>query len=373
MAGRYDGSLELRKGSEAELAELRARAREWPQPRRPSAWGWLGARDELPDIFTLEPPTGSSPVGALLIAPRHEKAVGVIGAFMADSRVGSLWCALWVTPGRRREGIGRWALERVLAHCFGEFRFVKANMLVGGDDRVTQAFAASVGFCREVEIAVPTPTAWCSELVFGRVAAGVSLPCTEHPAASVHRRSEWPDVRLRRQQTGDVEWIVSELSEDDQRTTGAGLAWPESERERAAAWTFVECPETDSVGSWMVEFDGRPVGAVAATRFDPRTRTFWYGLWIASSVRRRGLGGAAVRALLRRMFVEYRCEKAFAGVASHNHASISMHGSLGFVREGVVRAAAFTGGRHWDEWVFGMDAERFRQAQTPSPNRSTGV
>jgi RimJ/RimL family protein N-acetyltransferase len=53
-------------------------------------------------------------------------------------------------------------------------------------------------------------------------------------------------------------------------------------------------------------------------------------------------------------------------VYGFNEASIRLHESLGFQREGCLRRMVYTEGRFHDEVVYGMTAEEFREKRLPS-------
>ena len=51
--------------------------------------------------------------------------------------------------------------------------------------------------------------------------------------------------------------------------------------------------------------------------------------------------------------------KVNVGVYDFNEHSHAMHERLGFVQEGNLRSVVFTGGRRWDEVLYGMTADEF--------------
>jgi RimJ/RimL family protein N-acetyltransferase len=82
---------------------------------------------------------------------------------------------------------------------------------------------------------------------------------------------------------------------------------------------------------------------------------------VAEEHRHKGYASEAVFLILRYYFQERRYQKVNAMVDEFNEASLRLHRSLGFQQEGQLRRMAFTGGRYYDQLVFGMTREEFEQ------------
>ena len=80
-----------------------------------------------------------------------------------------------------------------------------------------------------------------------------------------------------------------------------------------------------------------------------------------ASHRRQGYAAAAILVILRYYFQELRYQKVTIQMHSENEASRALHERLGFVREGAVRRAIFTGGRYLDELFYGMTVDEWQQ------------
>lgn len=103
------------------------------------------------------------------------------------------------------------------------------------------------------------------------------------------------------------------------------------------------------------------VGACSTRKVDPRAGSFEYGVAIERSHQRQGFPSEAAVLLLRYMFDERRYHKCTVSIYDFNHASIALHGSLGFVDEGRLREQEFFQGRYCDVVVMGILDTEFRR------------
>ncbi len=170
-------------------------------------------------------------------------------------------------------------------------------------------------------------------------------------------------VRLRAHETDDWETFWSH----DQDTEMARAGWWVTPPQSAAAtkkWVEEHALNRDGRDrSFVIESaEGEIVGSLSASRTDPRSGVFWYGIGIFAEHRRRGYARDAVRILLRYYFGELGFQKGHAEVYEFNAPSLVMHEQLGFVEEGRRRRAYLTGGRYFDEVLFGITAEEFAAA-----------
>jgi len=70
-----------------------------------------------------------------------------------------------------------------------------------------------------------------------------------------------------------------------------------------------------------------------------------------------------MRILMRYAFYERRLHKYYGSVIEDNVASATMLKKLGCVQEGVRREQIFMNGRHWDEVLYGLTANEFRERE----------
>jgi RimJ/RimL family protein N-acetyltransferase len=103
------------------------------------------------------------------------------------------------------------------------------------------------------------------------------------------------------------------------------------------------------------------VGGISVSEVDQTNGTFAYGVGVGREHKGNGYAAEAVLLVMRFMFDERRFQKCEARVYDYNSASISLHRKLGFVEEGRLRRHLFLAGEYYDELMFGLTVEEFRQ------------
>ena len=170
-------------------------------------------------------------------------------------------------------------------------------------------------------------------------------------------------IRLRgvEPEDGDTFW---RWNQDSEMARNLEFVWPPVSVSQVREWAATEAKkrmENDSF-NWVIEnCDGTAVGFIHTHNCSPRNGVFKYGLGIEFSHRRRGYAAAAVLLILRYYFQELRYQKVTVQMHSENRSSQALHERLGFVHEGAVRRAIFTGGRFLDELYYGMTVEEWQQ------------
>ena len=170
-------------------------------------------------------------------------------------------------------------------------------------------------------------------------------------------------IRLRgvEPEDGDIFW---QWNQDSEMARDLEFVWPPvsiAQVRQEAAADAQKKMENDTF-NWIIEdSNGTPVGFIHTHHCHPRNGVFKYGLGVDASHRRKGYAAAAILLILRYYFQELRYQKVTIQMHSENEASSALHERLGFVREGAVRRAIFTGGRYLDELYFGMTVEEWQQ------------
>lgn len=118
-------------------------------------------------------------------------------------------------------------------------------------------------------------------------------------------------------------------------------------------------PADDSMIFAIETHDGELVGTINTVSCDRRNGTFRYGIGIFRRHWRRGYARDAIRIVLRYFFDELGYQKVSAEVYEFNAASIALHESLGFQREGRLRRLLYTEGRYHDVLWYGLTREEF--------------
>ncbi|MUV89393.1 GNAT family N-acetyltransferase [Halapricum sp. CBA1109] len=109
----------------------------------------------------------------------------------------------------------------------------------------------------------------------------------------------------------------------------------------------------DGVGL-LACLDGEAVGYVRLFHVDMAARHATVEYWVRPAERRSGYGTEMVASVLTYAVEELRLHRVRARTAATNTASRRLLESLGFVHEGVQRAAAFVGGDPVDAHRYGL-------------------
>ena len=170
-------------------------------------------------------------------------------------------------------------------------------------------------------------------------------------------------VRLRGVEPEDGE-IFWRWNQDSEMARDLDFVWPPvsvAQVRRWAASTAEKMLEGDSF-NWVIEnSEGMQVGFVHTHSCHSRSGIFKYGVGVEARHRRKGYAASAILLVLRYYFQELRYQKVNVQMHSENGASRALHERLGFVHEGTIRRAVFTGGRYLDELCYGLTVEEWEQ------------
>jgi RimJ/RimL family protein N-acetyltransferase len=176
----------------------------------------------------------------------------------------------------------------------------------------------------------------------------------------------WQTNRIRLRQVEPEDWEVHfHWNMDSQMYRDSWyLPFPES-KTRVREWAEEASkakPEKDNF-ALVIELreSGQEIGTLTSHHCDPRVGEFMYGLAIRREYQRQGYASEAIILLMRYFFDELRYQKCTIEVHSWNEASAKLHEKIGFIREGRVRRAVFTQGKHFDRYIYGMTLEEFRE------------
>lgn len=170
-------------------------------------------------------------------------------------------------------------------------------------------------------------------------------------------------IRLRAIEPSDWEAYFAWNQDDEQARS---LYWVPLPRSQEAVRRWAEREATKEIQGDSFRFvvedrAGQVVGDISTHHCEPRAGSFSYGVSIAREHRQKGYAKEAILLVLRYYFQELRYHKVTATVYSFNEASIRLHESLGFQKEGQVREVVYTNGRYFDELYYGMTADEFRE------------
>lgn len=118
-------------------------------------------------------------------------------------------------------------------------------------------------------------------------------------------------------------------------------------------------PYTEEATLIICNHQHQPVGNINVHSLNTIHRVFSYGLGIQKPYRKKGYGKEAIRLLLSFYFYELNYHKVETKVYSFNSASIKLHESLGFIKEGTLRDNIYAKGAYHDTICYGMTKEEF--------------
>ena len=161
-------------------------------------------------------------------------------------------------------------------------------------------------------------------------------------------------VRLRALQTGDAQTIALSHQDSDGWRHGDDIKPPVAIEKVVANIAATMQPKDDNIWLAIVDSTGEMVGNINVHGADPRHAGFEYGIHILREHRLLGYANDAIRLLMRYYFEELSYQRMWSTVYEFNVPSIALHRRLGFVEEGRLRRSVRTGGRYWDEVIFGI-------------------
>lgn len=170
-------------------------------------------------------------------------------------------------------------------------------------------------------------------------------------------------VRLRGVEPDDGETFWR-WNQDSEMARNLDFVWPPVSAAQVRRWAESVAEkklEGDSF-DWVIEnSEGGQVGFIHTHNCHPRSGVFRYGVGIEARHRRKGYAAAAILLVLRYYFQELRYQKVNVTMHSENGASRALHERLGFLHEGTIRRAEFTGGRYLDAFCYGLTIEEWEE------------
>ena len=173
-------------------------------------------------------------------------------------------------------------------------------------------------------------------------------------------------VRLRPVCIDDVDnWFEGSLDSPCRRLLQLGIELPQSRDGLVKiVEKYAECHDVDGVIIFTIEdLCGNNVGGISYHSRNRKNGTFAMGLSIAEAHRRSGFAADAARILMRYAFHERRYQKCNSACVEGNEASVALHRSLGFQKEGRRRRVFYLDGRFYDDLLFGITREEFDETQ----------
>ena len=161
------------------------------------------------------------------------------------------------------------------------------------------------------------------------------------------------DVRLRRAEPTDAEFLFALVTGEDTRPFLGGRAGDSIEDVRAEIDRSQREPE--AFGWLVAELDGERVGCVAYHRTNERNAIVEGGRFaVEPRLRGRGIGDAVARAFQRHVLVDLGFHRLEVQIYAFNERSIAHAERVGYVREGVKRKAYMRHGEWQDAVLFSL-------------------
>lgn len=171
-------------------------------------------------------------------------------------------------------------------------------------------------------------------------------------------------IRLRPMRIADARmWLTEDVDSEAIRRLNYGITLPKSP---AAAREFLkryaDFKHTEERIMFSIEtLAGKLVGGINIHSMNRKSGTFSTGTRIYRQYRRKGYGEEAKRIVLRYCFHELRFQKYNVSCLETNQEEIRHLKKIGCRREGRRRRQIYTNGKYYDELLFGMTAEEFKQ------------
>ena len=169
------------------------------------------------------------------------------------------------------------------------------------------------------------------------------------------------NIVLRAADLSDAELLHS-WNQDSEMAREYAWLWPPTSLSGTKQWlekVVQDKADRDELFLIIENRAGEPVGNIGTNRTHRRVGSFQHFFMIRPEHRRQGFASQAILLVMRYYFEELRYQKCTANVYSYNSGSMGLHESLGFLLEGRVRRTVFTGGKHYDEVLYGMTIEEF--------------
>jgi RimJ/RimL family protein N-acetyltransferase len=175
----------------------------------------------------------------------------------------------------------------------------------------------------------------------------------------------WQGEKVRLRAIEPEDWQIFNAWNLDSENARLCYAIPfPASKERDRRWAADQAaqePKEDAFNLAIENHAHELVGIINTHTCSARNGTFSYGLAVQREHQRKGYASDAILLVLRYYFLELRYQKVNAGVYSFNAASIRLHERLGFQQEGRLRRMTYTNGRFFDDLIFGMTVEEFKQ------------
>ena len=173
------------------------------------------------------------------------------------------------------------------------------------------------------------------------------------------------DTRLRPLKEDDVDaYLSADLDSEAKRVLNHSVGLPRSTTSQAASLPVDFKGAPQRLDFAMETLKGEFVGFCAIDQIDEQSGNFSTVTFVLEPYRRGGHADRAKHLMLSYMFNERRFEKYNTDCAETNAAIIAHLKKLGCVEEGRRRKRIFTNGRYYDQILFGLTRDEWKDGGT---------
>ncbi|MBW9212720.1 MULTISPECIES: GNAT family N-acetyltransferase [Terrabacteria group] len=171
---------------------------------------------------------------------------------------------------------------------------------------------------------------------------------------------EGNQIRLRGTIESDKEIFAKWWNEDSLLLGNRSRLFPTYEEENKklfTAWSGNE--KKDGFGLTIENLQGEVVGHLSCFGLLLPERIATLGIFIGPEFQGLGYGSEAMKKGIKIVFEELNAHKAEVNVFSYNASAIHVYEKVGFVKEGVRRAASYHHGQYYDVITMGILEEEY--------------
>lgn len=183
----------------------------------------------------------------------------------------------------------------------------------------------------------------------------------------------WQGTKVKLRLLEKDEWKIyfdEQTDSEGIRVYEPGIQLPKTE-EILKEWieNRIKTPSNSNISFMIENLEEEVVGISSLGSRNERNGTFSYSIRIFPNHRNKGYALDTSKIILRYGFYELRYQKANSETIEINTASINMHHSLGFKDEGRRRCNVYTNGKYYDEVLFGITIEEFKEMERSNFNK----
>lgn len=170
-------------------------------------------------------------------------------------------------------------------------------------------------------------------------------------------------ICLRAMEESDADFFYETLQDMDIQKNESDIRVPMSHKACEDFAMEQASKGNDNVSPFLIieDKDKNRVGMASPSIEDSRVGVFTSGIFIKPEFQRKGYAKEAILMILNFYFNQLRCQKFNASVYSYNEPSNRLCQKIGLVVEGRRRNTVFTDGKFYDEILYGLTNDEFKE------------